>query len=156
MSKRMTKQLKDPTFRKWMAKVPRNRIPGSKNWRIWVQKKKGGRWYKLKVDFATYKEAYTWFAKNLNKYHDIALTSKVTQYRPPADDKGRTVLPPSNPQDWWCSFCRRMTTFKYFSKHHAIPDYYLLPYEKYCEICGGRMAFAVQGASRVTTPKQFK
>jgi hypothetical protein len=147
MSKPLRKQLQDPIFRKWMAKAPRNR-EGHENWRVYVQKKKKGRWYKLKRDFATYKEAYLWVMKHLGDYHDIALSSKVWQYWPPRNARGRTVLPEMKPHDEWCTFCRRITSFKYFKRHHNIQPWFVDPGMRYCEICGARYVYAVAGASR--------
>lgn len=164
MSRPLRKQLQNPVFRRWMTINPQwyhPAIPTHGNWRVYVQPKKKGPWGKVKKDFRKYSEAYKWMMANLHKYHDIAISSKMPQFMPPQEAyqvvvlkkvKGRTrrvrvtryrsVLPDAPSNHHWCSFCRRMTKFAYYKKHHAMPSW-VLGLEKHCEICGAGLNLAV-------------
>lgn len=145
----------DPVFVKWMRREPTLRgEPGPMPWRVWVQREKRGRWaYK---DFATYREAFSFLAKHLKKWHDCALGCKARPFVPPQVVDGprkRTRLPGSTTmlelyEDHdWCPFCRRPTRFGYFTKHHAMPKGLCTPYERRCSICGVRFSYAYKAGS---------
>lgn len=140
----LREQLKDPIFRKWFAQAPREkpsaaRTPG---WFLYVQKDKGGPWKRGEVD--SYIQGYKFIAKNLKNYHDMALSHKRQDFKPPVvkdkmTGKRRYHLPEA-PGYRWCPFCRRMTKFKYFSNHHAMPKW-VDASEKRCNICGVRQGY---------------
>lgn len=139
----LRKQLKDPIFRAWMAKQPRKDTnPPHDNWRVYVQREKGGRW--ARKDFHTYKEAYRFVLQNINKFHDMALSSKLYAFRPPIVRNKTTNKKafhyPEAPGSKWCPFCRRMTKFKWFSRHHNVKSCYCGQF-KQCEICGANVKF---------------
>lgn len=150
-------QLQDPVFRQWMARSPlrKSRPDGHKNWRVYVKVKRKSGWRKVKNDFATYKEAYAFLAKHHKDVYDIAICSKLPKYAPPVNEDGHTVIYPSpHPNDWWCGFCRRVTRFKYFKKHHI--GRFMSPNERHCEICGARFVFATQQFDIMSTPNPPK
>lgn len=147
----LREQLKDPIYRAWFAKQPRRdtNLP-YKNWRVLVQKKPGGRW--RRVDFETWKQGYKFVAKNINKYHDMALVSKLYTFRPPivtekSTKKKRYHFPVDALGEQWCPFCRRMTEFKFFSQHHNMKAW-LCGLTAQCHICGASIKF--------TNPKEWK
>lgn len=146
MASTLRKQLKDPAFRAWMKKTPRkNRRPGYKNWRVFVQKKKNGPW--ARVDFHTYEEALAFLLPKIEDktFYDGAIASKWWTFKPPkVRVKGsgsiKLHMPPGldEPNAWWCPFCRRVTTFTWFKRHHNMKSY-LCGQTKQCHICGAPM-----------------
>ena len=137
----LREQLGDPIFRKWFMRNPQL----SKNWRVYIQKEEGGPW--THTDVASWKEGYELVAKKLKKVHDISLNHKLKESNPPVVKKlGKRAyyFPDTSDMDLvnhhWCTFCRRMTKFAYFKKHHNLPPY-LNPAELRCRICGVRYAF---------------
>jgi phage pi2 protein 07 len=143
----LRKQLKDPIFAAWMAKTPRkdrNPAENIKNWRVLVQKEKGGRW--ARAEFYTYDEAYAWVMKNLEKYHDLVLTSKLYPFKPPiirnkVTNKKHFYYPGTSTGEKWCPFCRRMSKFGWFKKHHNVKAY-TCGQTKQCHTCGAGIKFA--------------
>jgi len=144
MTATLRKQLKDPIFRAWMLKTPRmNKREGYKNWRCFVQRKKKGPW--ARVDFETYEEALKFLLpKILDKtFYDGAVASKWWTYRMPrvrnkATGQVGVHFPEgtgNKPNEWWCPFCRRVTTFTWFKRHHNMKSY-LCGQSKQCHICG--------------------
>lgn len=142
---RLKEQLKDPIFRKWFATPPKKRPDANTSppWFVYVQKKKGGPWQRAEVK--TYSEGYKFIAKNLNKYHDLALSHKRRSFKPPVvkqRGKRRYHLPGVEHRHHWCPYCRRMTLFKRFNQHHAMPKWAVgvaINGERRCSICGIRL-----------------
>lgn len=135
--------LKDPIFRKWMAKPPSH--PGPTRWRVWVRRKKKGPWGK--IEFDTYAEAYRWMAKHLGEYQDMAVSCLKYPSKAPRIKVGGKI------KDWpmpeghgWCGFCRRPVIYAYFTKHHFWTmvgrKWAVNGTEKLCPICGARERFA--------------
>jgi hypothetical protein len=145
----LRKQLKDPIFRKWFAMPPRVRPTAARTpeWFIYVQAEKGGPWRRKEA--RTYKEGYKWVAKNLKNYHDIALSNKRVCFKPPVVrdkmlGKKRYHFPDDpDPKSHWCGFCRRLTRFAYFRKHHAMPKW-VDDSVRRCNICGARYETATR------------
>lgn len=141
-SKQLTlrEQLRDPIFKKWFARNPQ--LPAG--WRVYWQKEEGDAW--KHKDFMLFTEGYKFLAKKINKVYDISLTHKLRQSRPPVVSKGGKreyyypTIPDGCEQNHWCSFCRRITKFSYFKKHHNMPQY-LDPTQLRCRICGVRYEF---------------
>ena len=140
----LREQLKDPIYRAWFARQPRrDENAPYKNWRVLVQKEAGGKW--SRVDFSTWREGYTFVAKNIKKYHDMALISKLYPFRPPVVREKATGqksyhFPVDALGELWCPFCRRMTEFKWFKRHHNMKAY-LCGREPQCSICGAPLKF---------------
>lgn len=137
----LREQLRDPIFKKWFSTPPREVASAAKSppWWVYVQKKPGGRW--RRAEFASWKEGYRFVAANIKRYHDLALVHKRQAFKPPVVRDGgrrRYHLPPAHGHEW-CSYCRRMTVFKYFRKHHALPEW-ANSGERRCIICGIRLA----------------
>lgn len=140
---RLKDQLKDPVYRKWFATPPKRREDPSPSapWFVYVQKKKGGKWRRAEVK--TYVEGYKYIARNINKYHDMALCHKRREFQPPVvrvDGKRKYKLPGQEHGYYWCPYCRRMTRFRRFAKHHAMPVW-ASPDDRRCSICGVRFKF---------------
>jgi len=137
----LREQLQHKPFRVWMGKHPRERsVVNGPRWRVYVQRTDGGGWAVAK--FAKYADAYRFVAKNLKKYHDMALHCPSQAFNPPVVRLGkRKVYSPSPaPYDhWWCPYCRRMTIFPYFinGKHPALGR--CDPGVRRCTICGIRL-----------------
>lgn len=145
----LRKQLKDPVFRKWFAIPPKEAAPShTPPWWVYVQEEKGGPW--RRAEFASWVEGYRFVAKNINKHHDMALTHKRQEYKPPVirDESGkRKFHVPEAPGHHWCTLCRRMTLFRYFRTHHAFVkgkngiQPVLNGGDRRCSICGIRLVY---------------
>lgn len=138
----LKEQLRDPIFRRWMTKTPRLRnIGSSEPWCVFVQKSVEGGW--ARKLFPEYREAYRFIAARINDFPDLTLNSRRQLFKPPIiiGDKGKPVyrlpqlkLAPDAPHQW-CPYCRRLSIFKPFARHHALPGM-LLRYIPRCMICG--------------------
>ena len=139
----LREQLADPIFKKWFKTFPKD-YPGAGQtppWYVWVQENVDGPWRRAEV--TTYAQGYRYIKKNLKRFHDMALSHKRHEFRPPvvSDRQGRRRyhLPPA-PGHNWCTHCRRMTRFLPFRRHHAFPAKWGdLGGERRCCICGNRL-----------------
>jgi hypothetical protein len=137
----LREQLKDPIFRAWFAKPPKEvqTAAVSPPWYVYVQKVEGGPWSRTEV--GSYVQGYRFIARNLKKFHDMALSHKRREFKPPVvrDGSGkRKYHLPEAPGHLWCPYCRRMTRFGYFRRHHAMPPWSNSG-ERRCMICGIRL-----------------
>lgn len=135
----LRKQLKDPVYRKWFAQPPKETKTASVTppWFVYVQEKKGGPWRRAEV--SSWIQGYRFVVKNINVYHDMSLSHKRQEFRPPivVDDSGkRKYRLPEAPGHFWCTLCRRMTKFGFFARHHAFPRGGANSGERRCAICG--------------------
>lgn len=153
MALTLRKQLKDPYFAAWMKKQPRRDTnPPYDNWRVFVQRKKKGPW--ARKDFHTYAEAYTFVMRNLDRFYDMALASKLYTFKPPMvrsklTDKVDFRYPVELDKGiWWCPFCRRVTRFAWFKRHHNMKPW-LCGHTQQCGICAASLKFA-------SNPKEWK
>lgn len=148
LQKTLKELLEDPLYAQWFNTQPRQSWALTKNdstpWRVWVQFKQGGKWYKR--EFRTWKKAHKFLARNLHDFYDAALNHRVHQSRPPV------VRDPNKPNKRkyygpmvkilghrWCGYCRRPTVFAYFGRHHAFSGKnrsYCDPGIERCSICG--------------------
>lgn len=140
----LREQLRDPIYKKWFSTPPREVASAalSPPWWVYVQKKPGGRW--RRAEFASWKQGYQYVAANIKKYHDMALVHKRQEFRPPVvrdGGKRRYHFPLAQLSygHHWCGYCRRLTRFAYFRKHHALPKW-ANSGERRCCICGIRLA----------------
>lgn len=138
----LREQLADPLYRKWFATPPREVRSAAMTppWYVYVQEKVDGPW--RRAEFKSWKKGYKFVAKNIKKYHDMALSHKRQEFRPPVVSEGgrrRFHLPP-DPSSIWCGYCRRMTRFTYFQTHHAFKGRRVNSGERRCCICGTRLA----------------
>lgn len=161
----LSELLADKQYREFFVTKPT--MPGlvhqdMKPWRVYVQRESSGPW--AKKEFHTYIEAFRFLKPRLKDIHDGTIQSKGIAWSPPhkvvkvmvrdtrgrkvqkQDDRGkpvyrRLVWQPTLPADeeihQWCTYCRRPTVFRWFSKHHAFPRGYefTTPYQR-CAICG--------------------
>lgn len=138
----LSEQLKsDKLFRKWMAKTPKLTTHGATDpWAIYIQRDVDGGW--ARKLFQEYRDAYSFIARRINDFPDLTLNCRRQSFKPPIiiGPKGRPVyrLPqlrvaPDFPHQW-CPYCRRLSIFKPFSKHHAMSVQ--LRYIDRCMICG--------------------
>lgn len=136
----LREQLEDPIFKKWFKLEPREKKTAavSPPWYVYVQLKQDGPW--RRAEFASWKDGYKYVKKNLKKVHDISLTHKRREFRPPVVTKlgRRRYHLPSAPGHIWCGYCRRMVRFAYFARHHALPKW-ASSGERRCSICGIRL-----------------
>lgn len=137
----LRKQLRDPVYKAWFAKPPLE-VQTSRStppWVVYVQRKKGGPWGRAR--FSTWVQGYRFVAKNINHVHDMALCHTTQQFKPPVVRDTQTGKRryhfPSVSRGRWCGFCRRMTVFTYFGKHHAMPSWADSGVRR-CHICGAR------------------
>lgn len=140
----LRKQLKDPVFAKWHGLKPRERtiVAKTEPWFLYVQMKKGGPWSRMEVP--TWEIGIDHLTAILDKCHDAALSHKRQKFQPPRVRGQGVHLPESDHKEHWCGFCRRMTKFTYFSKHHAMPAW-AEQSERRCSICGARLSFVQKG-----------
>lgn len=144
----LKEQLRDRLFRKWMAKEPQLKVVGrTAPWVVYVQRDVDNSW--ARKLFLEYREAYQWVAAHLHDFPDLTLNCKRQSFKPPIiiGDKDKPVyrLPelkfvPDFPHIW-CPYCRRLSIFKSFSRHHAINTRAYLRYIDRCMICGIPLSF---------------
>lgn len=142
----LKEQLRDPLFRRWFATPPPLKRDTARTppWYVYVQRTEGGPWARTEV--ADYVTGYRYIASHLKKFHDMALSHKRQQFRPPVVKQGkkrRYHYPPADTGHTWCPFCRRMTVFRYFAKHHSLPKW-ASNQERRCTICGARLEFILK------------
>lgn len=132
-------------------------------WRVYIQREVDGAW--AKKDLPTYREAFALFRRYKPEIHDAAIMSRAVAFAPPhrlvrirgqyreVVRKGKkekvqvtklVVWKPKLPQEesphQWCTYCRRPTVFRYFSKHHAFgKNMNITQDELRCMICGIRL-----------------
>jgi hypothetical protein len=139
----LREQLLDPLYKKWFATPPKEGRDAAQTppWYVYVQENESGPWRRAAV--STYPVGYRYIQRHVNTVFDLALVSKRREFRPPVvrDRAGkRTYHLPDAPGHIWCGYCRRMTRFLYFSRHHAIPSRYgNLSGDRRCGICGIRL-----------------
>lgn len=146
----LRQQLKDPVYRKWFATPPKSRPSAARTpeWYIYIQPEAGGPW--KRGEAKTYIQAYKYVAKNIKKYHDMAISHKRATFKPPVvrdktlNRKRYHIPKDSEPHTFWCGFCRRVTKFRYYAKHHAMPGLSVDDSERRCMICGARKSFATK------------
>jgi len=138
----LREQLRDPIFKKWFSLEPREPVMATNTppWFIYVQEIEGGPW--RRAECKSWKKGYKFVRKNIKKYHDISLTHKRREFRPPVVRQlgKRKYHLPSAPGHVWCPYCRRLTRFAYFKRHHAFRSG-VNGGERRCSICGVRLAF---------------
>lgn len=150
----LREQLRDPVFRKWMAKPPKLKVVGAnKPWIVYVQKEVDGGWALRR--FQEYGDAYRFIAARINDFPDLTLNCGRQQFKPPiiVGDSGKLVyrlpqlqVPPDVPHIW-CPYCRRLSIFKSFSRHHALRiigrsgkwQSFPIRYIDRCMICGNAL-----------------
>src|SRR5690606_21006339 len=137
----LREQLQDPIYKKWFSTPPREEPSAAKSppWWVYVQTKPGGRW--RRAEFTSWKAGYKYIAKNITTYNDMALVRKRQEIKPPVVrhmGKRKYHLPMAQGHVW-CGYCRRLTRFSYFKKHHALPKW-ANSGERRCNICGIRLA----------------
>lgn len=152
----LREQLRDKVFRKWMKKPPPLRVVGACNlpWVVYVQRDVDAlRWAARR--FQEYGDAYRFVAARLHDFPDITLSCGRQQFKPPIiiGDAGKLAyrLPqlrvaPDVPHIW-CPYCRRLSIFKRFSRHHALRivgrdgkwTTFPLRYIERCMICGNAL-----------------
>lgn len=158
--------LEDKTYKEFFLKPPAMpvvyRQQQMKPWRLYVQREADGGW--AKKDFATYVETFKAFKKYRPDVHDASITSRAVAFAPPhrfVRIKGqyrevvkggkktkiqvvklvvwKPKLPPEESAHEWCTYCRRPTIFRYFSRHHAFGKEMSITQEELrCSICGIR------------------
>lgn len=139
----LREQLRDPVYKQWFSTPPREKKMASNTppWVVYVQAEVDGPW--RRAEFASWKEGYKFVAKNIKKYYDMCLSHKRQAFQPPVVREGgkrKYHLPPAlSGTEIWCPYCRRMTRFAYFARHHALPKW-ANSGERRCCICGIRLA----------------
>jgi hypothetical protein len=156
--------LEDKAYKEFFLKAPPMPVVyrqlNMKPWRVYIQREADGPW--AKKDLETYREAFALFKRYRPDIHDAAITSRSVAFAPPhklvrikgayvIDRKGKKVqkvklvvwtprLPPEETGHHWCTYCRRPTVFKYFSRHHAFgKDMAITQDDLRCTICGIRL-----------------
>lgn len=142
----LREQLEDPIYKKWFSMPPNEKETAAQSppWWVYVQETMDGPW--RRAEFKSWKKGFKFVRKNLKKYHDMALSHKRQEFKPPVVREGgkrRYHLPPA-PGLIWCGYCRRMTRFAYYQTHHAFSRGGLRNGvnggERRCCICGIRLA----------------
>lgn len=136
-------QLKaDKLYRKWMAKNPKlTVVANGQPWVVYVQKEVDGGW--ARKLFPKYREAYAFMKRRIHDFPDLTINSRRQPFKPPIiiGPKGKPVyrlpqlLIAPDVAHQWCPYCRRLSIFKCFSKHHAFPGL-TIRYIDRCVICG--------------------
>jgi hypothetical protein len=137
---RLRTLLKDDVYyRQWFQKEPTIRVYHTKPpWRLFVQKEKGGSWFKR--DYRTYPEAYAAVRLKLSEYWDMTIHCKPQSFKPPVVKVGKQkVWNPLPPGHLWCAYCRRPTVFKFYRRHPNMGV--VMEGEMRCQICGVRDKF---------------
>ena len=159
--------LQDKQYREFFLNAPPMptvyRVQQMSPWRVYIQREADGAW--AKKDLPTYREAFQLFKRYKPDIHDAAICSRAVAFPPPhrlvrikgqyrevvRRGKKETVqvtklvvwkprLPVDETAHHWCTYCRRPTVFRYFSKHHAFEkDMGITQDELRCTICGIRL-----------------
>lgn len=128
-------------------------------WRVYIQRELDGPW--AKKDLPSYTEAFKLFKRYKPDIHDAAICSRAIAFAPPhrlvrikgkyVEHRGKKVqvtklvvwkpkLPSEESPHNWCTYCRRPTVFRYFSRHHAFGREMTIAQEELrCTICGIRL-----------------
>jgi hypothetical protein len=140
---RLRTLLKDDLYyRQWFCKPPTIRVVHSTPpWRLFVQKERGGRWYKK--DLPTYAQAFAAVKLKLPEYWDMAIHCKPQAFKPPVIRVGKKrVWNPIPEGHVWCGYCRRPTVFRNYKRHGNMKG--LTKGDLRCQICGVRESFLTQ------------
>ena len=165
----MKELLKDPVYKKFILTTPKSSLiinsPSPEpQWRVYVKRTPDSNW--ARKDFKTYKKAFKFFRKWLQKgAYDLTIHNRRIETKPPSyfvRIKGRYVtgsdgikrqatkkkswvvkLLPEEEQHEWCLYCRRPTTFRFYSKHPALSLPEVDSSVRRCCICGGSERIAV-------------
>lgn len=155
--------LEDKQYREFFLKPPPMppvyRQQQLKPWRVYIQRETDGPW--AKKDLPNYVEAFKLFKKFRPEIHDASIMSRAIAFPPPhrlvrikgvyVEHRGKKVqktklvvwkpqLPMEETTHHWCSYCRRPTVFRYFSRHHAFgKDMPITQEGLRCTICGIRL-----------------
>lgn len=146
---RMQALLEDPLYKQWVMRAPigwdakDSAFDSVRPWRVYVQRAEWGKWGVK--DFKSYNKALKFLLRALELgVWDATISHKVHQFPPPRlrpKAGGRTVPWEGIPDGHrWCTFCRRPTIFRYFTRHHALPMS-IIPYVIRCSICGASGRF---------------
>lgn len=131
----MRELLTDPIYRPYVLKTPR--LPAGCRagtpWRVWGIRH-DDRW--AGKEFAEYRDAFDLVKRMLKqpeKYADIALICKPTEFGPPAG----YVVPPLMD---WCGRCRRPTVYRRVFDHPAMRKWPAVSDEEIrrCHYCAAR------------------
>jgi hypothetical protein len=130
----------DEYYRKWFTKEPTIKVHHTKPpWRLFVQKEKGGPWYKK--DLPTYAKAFAAVKLKLPEYWDMTIHCNPQPFKPPVVRIGKQkVWNPLPPGHLWCAYCRRPTVFKFYRRHPNMRGL-VMEGEMRCQICGVRDKF---------------
>lgn len=130
----------DEYYRKWFTKEPTIKVHHTKPpWRLFVQKEKGGPWYKK--DLPTYAKAFAAVKLKLPEYWDMAIHCKPQAFKPPVVRVGKKkVWNPIPEGHIWCAYCRRPTVFYFYRRHPNLRNF-ISEGAMRCQICGVRMEF---------------
>lgn len=158
----MKQLLEDKTYHNYMMTKPFTTPHAADpsmtgQWAVYLQKIQGGPW-KRKF-FRKYKKALKFFFQVQEAgCYDSALGNRRIALKPPKKVvriKGKYVVGNDGVKrqvtkavTWqsredfegnhlWCTYCRRPTLFKYYSKHHALPQFDRVDSsQRRCCICG--------------------
>lgn len=158
--------LEDKQYKEFFLKQPQMppiyRQQQKSPWRVYIQRELDGPW--AKKDLPSYTEAFKLFKRYKPDIHDAAICSRAVAFAPPyrfvrikgqyreVVRKGKkekvqvtklVVWKPQLPQEEsphrWCTYCRRPTVFRYFSRHHAFgKEMSISQADLRCTICGIR------------------
>lgn len=139
----LKEQLEDPVYKAWFSTPPREKQTATRTppWVVYAQKDVDGPW--RRAEFASWKKGHAWVMDHLADYADMALSHRRQQFQPPVVREGgkrRYHLPPAL-SFIWCGYCRRMTRFAYFARHHAFGGRKMGVNrgDRRCSICGVRL-----------------
>jgi len=153
--------IQDPIYRAFLSTAPilPHTLPDHKPWYYYTQREiavhhpetkevTGTRVAWLRKPCDTYQTAYALLRKDYREAIDCAIVCRVLAVDPPLDERR------GKPWNWhaspelrrydfsqeykWCGYCRRPTTFRYFTRHHAFGKQPHINDEKRCHICGIR------------------
>lgn len=168
----LSELIDDPTYRKFMHRLPNLGPHTQPPWRLYVQREMDGPWGKK--DFEEYEEALNTLKRFLDRgVHNATIQCRPTGFKPPRKivrvtrdgrpvmiKRGGKEIPKTQLIPWrpkvstdqashtWCPYCRRPTIFRWFTKHHALPPEFD-PSVQRCTICGVSEVFVR------TTPDSF-
>lgn len=140
--------LEDSRYKEFFLQVPKApaTLPGmTPPWVLYVRFRGEKRW--RKKEFSSYAQAFKLLKRLIHqgKVHDAAINNKRQSFPPPmrlVRIKGKFVRGSDNVKrqatkfvEWspkipgdemdehkWCPYCRRPTVFKWYSRHHALPN----------------------------------